>query len=140
LALHHHCSCQNQALPTHPESRTNLSLSAFHGLLAWLISTPFASLVAEPLAKRLGTFLLGIHLDFAFHRYRPRFGLGFVPILAILAPYLLTQNASGISVKLGLAMTKSYSLPTGAKALSLWRAVWAIATAKGEKVKSCRAF
>jgi len=74
---------------------------------------------------------------------RSVFGLGFVPILAILAilaPYLLTQNASGISVKLDLAMTKSYSLPTGAKALSLWRTVWAIATAKGEKVKSCRAF
>jgi len=49
-----------------PESPTNLSLSAFHGLLAWLISTPFASLVAEPLAKQLGTSLLGIHLNFAY--------------------------------------------------------------------------
>jgi len=51
---------------TRPESRTNSSLSAFHGLLARLISIPFASLIAEPLAKRLGTSLLGIHLDFAF--------------------------------------------------------------------------
>lgn len=75
----------------------------FHGLLAWLISIPAAFLVAEPLAKKLGTTMLGIHLDFVFSLLSAGFWLGFVLMLAVLAAYLPARNASRIAVRAGLS-------------------------------------
>lgn len=75
----------------------------FHGLLAWLISIPFAFLLAEPLAKQLGITMLGIHLDFVFSLLSIGLWLGFVLILAILAAYLPARNASRIVVRAGLS-------------------------------------
>jgi putative ABC transport system permease protein len=75
----------------------------FHGLLAWLIGVPLAFLVAEPLAKQLGTTMLNIELDFVFSLSSVGFWLGFVLVLAILAAYLPARNASKIVVRAGLS-------------------------------------
>ncbi len=74
----------------------------FHGCLAWLISIPLAFAVAEPLAKQLGTTMLGIELDFVFSLVSVGFWLGFVLILALLAAYLPARQASRIVVRAGL--------------------------------------
>ncbi len=74
----------------------------FHSLLSWLISIPVAYLIAEPLAKKLGSTILGLQLDFVFSWLSAGLWLTIALIMAMLAGYLPARHATQISVRSGL--------------------------------------
>jgi len=73
-----------------------------HGVVAWLISTSLAYIVAEPVAEMLGKIMFGMELDFAVYLYAIFYWLGIVLLLACLASYWPARNAANITVKKSL--------------------------------------
>jgi putative ABC transport system permease protein len=70
-----------------------------HGLVAWSISAPLASLAAEPVARQLGKTMLGIQLDFMFDTKAIFYWLGIVLVIAWLASYFPARRAAGLTVR-----------------------------------------
>lgn len=71
----------------------------FYGVTAWAISVPLAYLSAEPLARRLGQTMLGMHLDFCFQPWTAMAWLILILSLAALAAYWPARKASNLGIR-----------------------------------------
>ena len=70
-----------------------------HGIVAWLLSVPLASLAAEPIARELGKTMFGIRLDFAFDSWAVAYWLGIVLVLAWAAADWPARKAARLTVR-----------------------------------------
>jgi putative ABC transport system permease protein len=68
------------------------------GLISFMIATPTAFLLAQPLARALGRTMLEVDLDFAFNFYAVGIWLLVVLVISVVASIAPSRRATKISV------------------------------------------